>query len=62
MPHITDAQWMLLLAVVAGGYAISLLERIRAELHAITYNTGKTSENVANLLHYLQNARRSPFE
>ena len=48
--HFTESDALLIVAMIAVAYGLYLLERIRAELRAIAYNTGRASENVAHLL------------
>jgi hypothetical protein len=53
MFHVTDAQWRDLGVFFVLIYGFYLVDRIRAELRVIAYNTGRTSENVAAVLHRL---------
>lgn len=50
MLHLTETQWRDLVLSVGGAFVIILLLRIHAQLEAITFNTGRTSENVVSVL------------
>lgn len=50
MLHLTEPQWRDLVLSFGGALAIILLLRIHAQLEAITFNTGRTSENVVSVL------------